>query len=119
MRCITYAGETVVTTDDVAEALVTLTAAVAERGRADAVTIPIVFERNGEIGEASLVIGVGNDVLSVATDWDRPEPDFSFAAAQLRRHPHFPGRESGSGETILDEGPELFWDPDLDGFGRA
>jgi len=119
MRCITYAGETVVTTDDVAEALVTLTAAVAELGRADAVTIPIVFEKNGEIGEASLVIGVGNDVLSVATDWDRPEPDFSFAAAQLRHHPHFPRADGGSGETILDEGPEQFWDPDLDGFGRA
>ncbi|WP_065571811.1 hypothetical protein [Microbacterium oleivorans] len=118
MRCITYAGETVVTTDDVAEALVTLTAAVAEVGRADAVTIPIVFEKNGEIGEASLVIGVGNDVLSVATDWDRPEPDFSFAAAQLRRHPHFPRDDSGSAEVVYDDGPEAYWDPDLDGFGR-
>ncbi len=119
MRCITYAGETVVTTDDVAEALITLTAAVAEVGRADAVTIPIIFEKSREIGEASLVIGVGNDVLSVATEWEGTEPDFSFAAAQLRRHPHFPREDAGSGENIYDEGPEAYWDPDLDGFGRA
>lgn len=118
MRCVTYAGETVVTTDAVAEALITLTAAIAEIGRADAVTIPIVFEKTGDIGEASLVIGVGNDVLSVAMTWDGPEPDFSFAAAQLRRHPHFPRQDAGSGETIYDEGPEAYWDPDLDGFGR-
>ncbi|MCK6079428.1 hypothetical protein KZX37_02195 [Microbacterium sp. EYE_5] len=119
MRCITYAGETVVTTDDVAEALVELTAAVAELGRADAVTIPIIFEKNHQRGEASLVIGVGNDVLSVATDWEGEEPDFSFAAAQLRRHPHYPREEAGSGEAAYEDGPEMFWDPDLDGFGRA
>ncbi|MFJ6677846.1 hypothetical protein ACIQLK_01805 [Microbacterium sp. NPDC091382] len=119
MRCITYAGETVVTTDDVAEALITLTAAVAEVGRADAVTIPIVFEKNGEIGEASLVIGVGNDVLSVATDWEGVEPDFSFAAAQLRRHPHFPREDTGPVDVEYDDGPEAYWDPDLDGFGRS
>jgi hypothetical protein len=39
MRRITYAGETVITTDDVAEVLVDLTAAVASAGRADAVAI--------------------------------------------------------------------------------
>ncbi|WP_060916202.1 hypothetical protein [Microbacterium oleivorans] len=117
MRCITYAGETVVTSDDVAEALITLTAAIAERGRADAITIPIVFEKNGEIGEASLVIGVGNDVLSVATDWEGPEPDFAFAAAQLRHHPLFPREDGASGDIAYDVEPETFWDPDLDGFG--
>ncbi|SDG62781.1 hypothetical protein [Microbacterium sp. 77mftsu3.1] len=117
MRCITYAGETVVTTDDVAEALITLTAAVAELGRADAVTIPIVFEKNHEIGEASLVIGVGNDVLSVATEWEGTEPDFSFAAAQLRHHPHFPREVESSGEQAYEIEPDTYWDPDLDGFG--
>ncbi len=33
MRCVTYAGETVTTTDDVAEALVQLTASIAAEGR--------------------------------------------------------------------------------------
>lgn len=118
MRSITYAGETVVTTDDVAEALVELTAAIAERGRADAITIPIVSGSTGQWGEASLVIGVGNDVLSVATEWEGTEPDFSFAAAQLRRHPHYPRDVAGEAAPSFDEGPDMHWDPDLDGFGR-
>ena len=75
MRCITYAGETVITTDDVAEALVELTAAIATLGAAEAVSIPIVFRESDEIGEAELVIGVGNDVLSVPVEWEGAEPD--------------------------------------------
>ncbi|MFI8634075.1 hypothetical protein ACIGEP_15935, partial [Microbacterium sp. NPDC077663] len=70
MRCVTYAGETIVTTDDVAEALVELTAAVAAAGASDAVRIPIVDEETHYIGEAEMVIGVGNDVLSSPTTWD-------------------------------------------------
>ena len=120
MRRITYAGETVITTDDVAEALVELTAAIASSGRADAVAIPIVTEDAAEtIGEAELVIGVGNDVLSVPFDWSSEEPDFSDAASGLRSHPDYPRTAQPTGDVGFDDGPEMQWDPDLDGFGRA
>jgi hypothetical protein len=85
MRCITYAGETVITTDDVATALVDLTAALANRGRAESVDIPIVQENGDGPHDAELVIGVGNDVLSVPQDWDGEQPDFSSAAQRLQR----------------------------------
>ena len=64
MRSVTYAGQTIHTTDEVAEVLVLLTAAVATHGNAEAISIPIFDARTGEEGMAQLVIGVGNDVLS-------------------------------------------------------
>jgi hypothetical protein len=116
MRCVTYAGETVMTTDDVAAALVELTAAVAAAGQADAVQIPIVNEETGNQGEAELVIGVGNDVLSVPTDWDGDEPDFSAAAAELRNHAHYPNRSVSAAFETADDVAEYAWDPDLESF---
>jgi len=89
MRCVTYAGETVLTTDDVASSLVVLTAAVAKEGQAEAVSIPIVTSDN-TVAQAELVIGVGNDVLSAPVDWDDEEPDFSHAAKELKDHRLFP-----------------------------
>jgi hypothetical protein len=100
MRGITYAGETVLTTDAVAAALVDLTAALAKIGQAEAVSIPIVLESRADVGEAELVIGVGNDVLSVPVDWDGDEPDFSEYEAGLRGHPALPQTAS----NVIDIG---------------
>ena len=89
MRCVTYAGETVITTDDVAASLVELTAAVAKEGQAEAVSIPIVTD-DKKVAQAELVIGVGNDVLSAPLEWDDEQPDFSHAAKELKEHRLFP-----------------------------
>ncbi|MFN3948670.1 hypothetical protein [Microbacterium sp.] len=89
MRCVTYAGETVTTTDDVAASLVELTAAVANEGQSEAVSIPIVTG-DKKVAQAELVIGVGNDVLSAPVEWHDEEPDFSHAAGELKKHRLFP-----------------------------
>jgi hypothetical protein len=89
MRCVTYAGETVMTTDDVAASLIELTAAVAKEGQAEAVSIPIVTDAK-KVAQADLVIGVGNDVLSAPLEWDDEEPDFAAAVEELRAHRLFP-----------------------------
>lgn len=112
MRCVTYAGETVRTTDDVAEALVVLTAAVARVGEAEAARIPIVLEDGGDVAQADLVIGVGNDVLSAPTDWDGPEPDFSAEAERLRAHKNY--HRSAGAVSDADDAPPFF-EPELDG----
>lgn len=119
MRCVTYAGETVTTTDDVAEALVKLTASIAADGQAEAVSIPIVLA-DGDTEQAELVIGVGNDVLSAPADWEGDEPDFAWAAEELRKHRRFPQAPAIAHEQTIDsDNPDAFWDPDLDGFTRA
>jgi len=119
MRCVTYAGETVTTTDDVAEALVQLTASIAADGQAEAVSIPIITDE-GETEQAELVIGVGNDVLSAPASWEGEEPDFAWAAEELRRHERFPQASLAAHEQTIDtDNPDAFWDPDLEGFTRA
>ncbi len=119
MRSITYAGETIITTNEVAEALVRLTAAIANDGRAEAVTIPIVSRTTDDDGTAELVIGVGNDVLSAPAEWEGDELDFSEAAAALRSHPGYPRHSAPGPELYAVNDPDSSWDPDLDGFTRA
>ncbi|WP_336660331.1 hypothetical protein [Leucobacter sp. USHLN153] len=119
MRSITYAGETVTTTDDVAEALVALTAAIARTGRAEAVKIPIVTGDHQNVGTAELVIGIGNDVLSVPAAWDgNEEPDFSEQAQELRTHAGYAHPVSG-GSLGDDFATPLDWDLELGGDSRS
>jgi len=112
MRCVTYAGETVITTDDVATSLVELTAAVAKEGQAEAVSIPIVTDEK-KVAQAELVIGVGNDVLSAPVEWHDEEPDFSHAAAELENHRLFPRAQLRAVEPVDDADDEpIDWDFD-------
>ncbi len=119
MRRITYAGDTVITTDEVAQTLVALTAAIANEGRAEAVCIPIVLDESGASEEAELVIGVGNDVLSAPVEWNGVVPDFDDDAQALREHPSYPRRFAGGHLTVVDDEPSAQWDPDLEGFRDA
>lgn len=112
MRCVTYAGETVVTTDDVAASLVELTAAVAKEGQAEAVSIPIVTD-DQKVGQAELVIGVGNDVLSAPVEWVGEEPDFASWAEDLRKHRLFPRSALRVVEPVAaDDEEPVDWDFD-------
>lgn len=116
MRYVTYAGESVLTTDSVAHALVELAGAVAAEGEAEAVTIPIV-SAGGVIDDADLVVGVGNDVLTRPADYDGDEPDFDFAAASLRAHRSFPHAPHPG--TDSDDPTGFDYDPDLDGMLKS
>lgn len=111
MRCVTYAGETVITTDDVASSLVELTAAVAKEGQAEAVSIPIVTDEQ-KVAQAELVIGVGNDVLSAPVEWDGEEPDFSHAAGELRDHRLFPRAQLHAVQPDAHDDDPIDWDFD-------
>lgn len=85
MKRITYAGESVLTTDDVATVLIELTAALAKRGLAEAVRIPIFDQRTRSISTAELVAGLGNDVLAVPEVFDGEQPNFTAEAEELRQ----------------------------------
>lgn len=116
MRCITYAGENVVTTDEVAALLVELTAELAKRGRAEAVSIPIVVDGDTD-GDTSaqLVIGLGNDVLSVPESWDQDVPDFSDAERRLQGYLDDIRPSSAAYEPRDSlETTDVLEDPDLD-----
>ena len=108
MKIVSYAGQQLVTTDDVADSLVTLAAAVAKEGEADAVEIPILV--GGREDCADLVIGVGNDLLVGPHEFHDPEPDFSEHAARLQTHRLYPETV----ETDDDGAHDWHLDVDLD-----
>jgi hypothetical protein len=85
VKKITYAGESVLTSDEIGTVLVELTAELAKRGLADAVVIPICDAAGLDHRTAELVIGQGNDVLAVPEDSTVDEPDFSTEARELER----------------------------------
>lgn len=84
MRCITYAGDSVLTTDDVAGVLIELAAALADRGKARAVQIPTVQDESSTSSTAWMVLSSGIGMLSVDHEWAWEEPDFGFSARQLQ-----------------------------------
>lgn len=88
LKKVTYAGESVLTSDDVASALVELTAALACRGVAEAASIPICEPDGNDPRTTELVIGVGNDVLAVPIVGECGSSEFDAAAAHLRERMH-------------------------------
>lgn len=117
MKIVSYAGQQLVTTEDVADSLVRLAAAIASEGESDAVQIPIIL--NGRDDCAELVVGVGNDLLvGPHGDFQGSEPDFSAQAQVLRSHRLYPERDAGAEHPEGDDGDwHLDVDLDLDGSG--
>ncbi|WP_050304945.1 hypothetical protein, partial [Mycobacterium tuberculosis] len=88
MKLVSYAGQQLITSDDVAETLLTLAAAIAREGESEAVEIPILLD--GEKDWADLLVGVGNDVLVSPHHAAEPDPDFATEVDELRAHRLFP-----------------------------
>ncbi len=116
MRRIFYGAATVVTTDDVADALVRLTVAVANFNQTEAVSFPVVADSSGGVGTAQVVLGAGIALMTGPIGWDGEEPDFSTGATLLRMHSYFPYRDADPGRSaspIIEPDP---WDPELEGY---
>ncbi|MER7445844.1 hypothetical protein [Microbacterium sp. NPDC097977] len=111
MKLVSYAGQQLVTTDDVADALVELAAAIASDGDSQALHIPIVMD--GEKDCADLIVGVGNDLLVGPQSSKGDDPDFSVEAEQLRQHRLYPRRGSDDEADDVDT-DSAFFDYGLD-----
>lgn len=112
MKLVSYAGQQLVTTDDVAEALVVLAAEVANEGGSQAVQIPIVVD--GQTDVAELVVGLGNDVLVGPSASEGVDPDFSQHADRLRSHPFYPKPGDDARAVAIEDQPYEGWDLDVD-----
>lgn len=99
MKLVSYAGQQLVTTDDVADALVELAASIASEGSSEALEIPIVVD--GEKDCADLIVGVGNDLLVGPQASEGTDPDFSDEAAALRQHRLYPQRADDADDEDL------------------
>ncbi|WP_066039316.1 hypothetical protein [Herbiconiux solani] len=91
MKRISYAGESVLTSDDVARALIELTAALTTKGVAEVIEIPILAEPPADsaaedgFSSAAFVVGRGTPMLAVPEGGHGAEPDFSRSVDELTR----------------------------------
>ena len=111
MRTVSYGGESFITSDDGADALLGFAAAAALNEFADVIHMPAIDE-NGEPIIADLVIGPSSELLVVPSDSPFDEPDTTEIAASLRRKTAQLGspRVSFGGAidpALLDDGADL------------
>lgn len=115
VRRIMYGGSVVLTTDDVADALLRLGVALANLSHTERVTFPVARD-DPAYGSADILLGPGIAIMSEPAPWHGDEPDFSTGATLLRMHPHYPhrgatGRAQPATPIEMDN-----WDPDLEGY---
>jgi hypothetical protein len=74
MKRVSYAGESFLTTDTVADALVDLTAALGRNQKAEVVEVPSV-DLEGRTQAVRLVVGPASQIVAIHVDsrWGEPE----------------------------------------------
>ncbi len=82
MKRVSYAGETFLTADDAADALVHLTAALGKAQNAQVVELPTV-DANGTLRIVLLVVGPASQLVATPEDSVYEEPDSSVIVAEL------------------------------------
>ena len=83
MKRVSYAGETFLTTDAVADALVDLTAVLGRSHKAEVVELSAVDE-NGETREVRLVVGPASQISAVHVETEYEEPDTGDTVKRLQ-----------------------------------
>jgi hypothetical protein len=73
MKIIHYAGDELMTGDDIADAVVQYAETLAVHETSASVEIPIVME-NGDIVVASFLLGPASQLVAVPADSDLPDP---------------------------------------------
>lgn len=82
MKRVSYAGESFLTPDEVADALVDLTAALGRVQKAEAVELP-ALDDEGRSQPVRLVLGPASQILAVHEDTRYAEPDIGDTVERL------------------------------------
>jgi hypothetical protein len=83
MKRVLYGGESFVTSDDGAAALLEFAASAAMSGIGEVVTLPSVLA-DGRVVSVSVVIGPSSELMTTPIETSQAEPDTKAAAAVLR-----------------------------------
>jgi hypothetical protein len=83
MKRVSYAGQSFLTTDAVADALVDLTAAISRGHKAEIVEVPVIDER-GQTQPARLVLDPSSHLIAIQEESHQPEPELNDVARQFR-----------------------------------
>jgi hypothetical protein len=74
MKLLTYSDKSVLVGDEAADALVRFAAFIADKGRADAISLNVIAP-DGEAIVTSFILGSGIAVMAESTNSPLPEPD--------------------------------------------
>lgn len=115
MKLIHYAGETFLTGDGIADALLDYATALARRARADRVELPVVS--GGELGRIEIVLGPASQLVVESRDFnggnvelqdEQLEVDIRHRTAALRNpRPMVSARSSEALEQDVDDHDDL------------
>lgn len=83
MKSVTYAGLTFLTSDEIADALLQLAAALGQNERAETVEIPVITSE-GALSSVQLVIGPASQFISRPIDSAFAEPASDETLTHLR-----------------------------------
>ncbi len=81
---VTFADKSLLLGDDAAHAVLDYATALADRGRADQVTVRAIGEDGNEV-EVSMVLDAGTIIAAETTNATIEAPDNAFVVADLRR----------------------------------
>ena len=75
MRRINYAGGTIITGDEIAEALLSYAAALANANRAATIHVPVAIESEGSIAvhPAEVLVGPASQLVAEPVEWSGSE----------------------------------------------
>jgi hypothetical protein len=82
MKLVTYSDKSVLVGDEAADSLVRFAALIADKGRADAVSLNVIAP-DGEAIVTSFVLGSGIAVMAESTNSPLPEPDNDQTVATM------------------------------------
>jgi hypothetical protein len=82
MKRVSYAGESFLTADDTADALIQLTAALGRAQNAQVVELPTV-DQSGEVQIVLLVVGPASQLVAIPEESPFPEPESTAVVADL------------------------------------
>ena len=115
MKRVAYGGESFITSDDGAAALLDFAASAAMSDVAEVVALPAVLP-DGQVITVNLVIGPSSELITSPVETSLPEPDTREAAAALRSRAFQIGKSNSPAHGAAISGRDLdSADPDPGG----
>ncbi|WIB77973.1 hypothetical protein DEJ28_02425 [Curtobacterium sp. MCPF17_002] len=102
MKYIHYNGTTILTGDEIADAVAEYAAVLGANGRTDTVHVPTA-DAHGQLIRATLLIGPASQIVLEPAPEDELEPESPEFVEQLRRG----ARSAGSAQPVHAEGDDV------------
>lgn len=109
MKRVSYCGDSFLTTDEGADALLHLVAAFDDRHESELVELPAV-QSDGRTMTVQLIVGSTSELISIPETGRWEEPDTTDAVAHLRQRARIVAAQPGETYSEASAALEYGWD---------